>query len=146
MKFFGEDIKQVDKGYFGVRRCTICNDELQDVNLVELNSNFNIFFIPVRKLASKHILVCQNCGAFMEINEELWKYYLSYLNKRFNKSTTDEIIQMLTDMNEQLITNGVKLELDNKYAQQSIDLIYRSMVEKYKVCENVEELISVFYK
>lgn len=146
MKFFGEDIKQVDKGYFGVRRCTICNDELQDVNLVELNSSFNIFFIPVKKLASKHILVCQNCGVFMEINEELWKYYLSYLNKRFNKSTTDEIIQMLTDINEQLITNGVKLELDNKDAQQSIDLIYRSMVEKYKVCENVEELISVFYK
>ena len=45
MKFFGEEIKEIDKGYFGVRRCTVCDEKLRDVNLVELQQNFNIFFI-----------------------------------------------------------------------------------------------------
>ena len=146
MKFFGKDISPVDKGYFGVRRCTICNEELRDVNLVELYATNYMFFIPVRQKLLKRILVCQHCNSYMEINDDMWRYYNTYYNKRFDKTTTDDIVGILTTMSQQMERNGVKLEIGNKADQQSLDLIYKSLSEKYKVWENVEEIISVFYK
>ena len=146
MKFFGKDIKEANKGYFGVRRCTICKDELRDVDLVELYAVSYFCFIPVRKTLIKRILVCKHCNSFMEINNDLWEYYSTYYNKRFNKPTTDGIIDILTTMSQQMEQRGVKLGIDNKCDQQSIDLIYKSLTEKYKVWENIEEIISVFYK
>lgn len=146
MKFFGEEIKEVNRGYFGVRRCTICGEKLRDVNLVELYPTFNICFIPIKKRACKRILVCQECKAFMEIDESLWNYYASYINQRFDKSTTDGIIKSLADMNNALKKDGVNLKLEDEWAQKSIDLIYNSLVEKYGVWQNVEEIVSVFYK
>lgn len=146
MKFFGEEIKEIDKGYFGVRRCTICDEKLRDVNLVELQQNFNIFFIPIKRHACKRILVCQECNAFMELDESLWNYYSTYINKRFDKTTTDKIIKDLISLTTQLESEGVKLDLEDESVQQSIDLIYKSLVEKYGVWQNVEEIISVFYK
>lgn len=146
MKFFGKDIKEINKGYFGVRRCTICNEELRDVNLVELHTTTNICFVPVGSSVAKRLLVCQKCGSYMELSDDLWQYYQGYYNRRFNKVTTDNIISTLSKMNKQLENNGVKLNLEDKTSGQSFDLIYKSLVEKYKVWENIEEIISVFYK
>lgn len=146
MKFFGEEIKEVNKGYFGIRRCTICNEKLRDVNLVELYASFNVFFIPVRKRYCKRILVCQECNAFMEIEDSLWNYYSTYINKRFTKSTTDEIVGTLSNMNKELKNSGIKLNLDDESCHQSIDLIYNNLVKKYSTWQNVEEIISIFYK
>ncbi|MBO5910035.1 MAG: hypothetical protein J6Q15_00850, partial [Clostridia bacterium] len=119
MKFFGKDIKEANKGYFGVRRCTICKDELRDVDLVELYAVSYFCFIPVRKTLIKRILVCKHCNSFMEINNDLWEYYSTYYNKRFNKPTTDGIIDILTTMSQQMEQRGVKLGIDNKCDQQS---------------------------
>ena len=41
---------------------------------------------------------------------------------------------------------GVKLSIGEKTDTKSLDLIYNILTEKYGVCENVEEIISVFYK
>ena len=146
MKFFGKQFKDENKGYFGVRRCTICNEKLRDVNLVEIYAVNYIFFIPVSKTLVKRILVCQHCNSYMEISNNLWGYYSTYYNKRFSKSTTDDIVNILTDMTKQLERKGVKLGIEDKSAEQSLDLIYKSLTQKYHVCENVEEIISVFYK
>ena len=146
MKFFGKELKQVNKGYFGVRRCTICNEELRDVNLVEIYAVNHICFVPVSSTLVKRILVCQHCNSYMEISNSLWEYYSTYYNKRFNKPTTDNIIKTLINMNKQLEEKGVKLGIDDKTAEQSLDLIYKSLSQKYKVWENVEEIISIFYK
>jgi len=146
MKFFGKQIKEVNKGYFGVRRCTICKDELRDVNLVEIYITSYFCFIPIKTILLKRILVCQHCKAYMELDEKLWKYYESYYNKRFDKTTTDNIISTLTKMKQELHNSGVHLSVSDDASQKSLDLIYDSLCEKYNVCENVEEIISVFYK
>ena len=86
MKFFGKDIKEVNKGYFGVRRCTICKDELRDVNLVELYATNYVCFIPTKNVLIKRILTCSHCKAYMEIDNKLWNYYETYYNKYTRKS------------------------------------------------------------
>lgn len=146
MKFFGRDVKQVDKGFFGVRRCTICEEALRDVNLVELQVTTNVFFIPVKSVCEKRLLVCQKCSACMEIDDELWGYYKTYLSKRFDKNLTHEIVGTLTELDGQMRDKGVNLSIDDKTMESSINLIYNSLVEKYKTWQNVEEIVSVFYK
>ena len=146
MKFFGKELKEVKKGYFGIRRCTICNEALRDVDLVEVHATNYICFVPVKSKVMGRLLVCKHCNAFMEINNELWEYYRTYYNQRFNKATTDSIVSTLTNMATQMELKGVKLDIDDKTSSQAIDLIYKSLAQKYGVCENVEEIISVFYK
>lgn len=146
MKFLGKDIKEVNKGYFGVRRCTICNEQLRDVNLVEIYATNYVCFIPVRKALINRLLVCQNCKAFMKVDDKLWSYYATYYNHRFNKNTTDEIVNVLTALSKDMEQNGVKLDIDDESSQKSLDLIYKSLCEKYGTQENIEEIISVFYK
>lgn len=146
MKFFGKDVKQVDRGFFGIRRCTICDEALRDVNLVELWVTTNIFFVPIKSSCEKRLLVCQKCDACMEINDDLWEYYQTYLNRRFNKATTHEIVGTLTQLDNQMRDKGVNLSIDDKSMEASINLIYNSLVEKYKTWQNVEEIVSVFYK
>ena len=60
MKFLGRELKEVDKGYFGVRRCTICNEHLRDVNLVEIYATNYVCFVPIKSTIVKRILVCQH--------------------------------------------------------------------------------------
>lgn len=146
MKFFGKDIKQINKGYFGVRRCNVCNNELRDVELVELYAVNRVCFVPISQRLLKRILVCKHCNAYMEIDDKLWGYYNTYYNQRFSKATTDSIVSMLTTMNKDLEKNGIKLGIDDKQSEKSLDLIYKSLTEKYQVYQNVEEIISVFYK
>lgn len=146
MKFFGKELKGADRGYFGVRRCTICEEELRDVNLVEIHEITRVCFIPVRKTLVYRILVCQHCNSYMEINDDLWKYYSTYYNKRFDKATTDNIVKILTNISTEMEQNGVKLSIKDKEAEKSLDLIYNSLIDKYKVWENIEEIISVFFK
>ena len=131
MKFFGKDIKEINKGYFGVRRCTICKGELRDVNLVEICATSYFCFVPLRSTIVKRLLVCNHCKAFMEIDSKLWEYYSSYYNKRFNKSTTDEIINTLQSISNNIEQSGVKLEIDDKTSQQSLDLLYKGLCNKY---------------
>ena len=146
MKFIGKDLKEVNKGYFGVRRCTICKDELRDVDLVEIYAVNYLFFVPVRNKIIKRLLVCQHCNAYMELSDELWSFYSSYYNDRFNKSTTDNIVDTLTELSKQIEQNGIKLNIHDKACEPSLDLIYNTLSKKYKVWQNVEEIISVFYK
>ena len=146
MKFFGKSIKQIDKGYFGIRRCGICNNQLRDVNLVELQATNNVFFVPISSGKPKYLLVCQHCGAFMEINDELWKYYQTYYPMRFSKKITDDIVCTLSNLNKELENGGVKLDINDVSTQRAIDLIYKGLTEKYKVWQNIEEIVSVFYQ
>ena len=145
MKFFGKEIKEFNKGYFGIRRCTVCGNQLRDVGLSEVYERFNICFLPIYKRSIAHILVCKTCNAYMEIEDKLWKYYSKYLSSRFDKSTTDEIMSIVKKVDNELQNNGVKLNIQDGSADKSLDLIYNSLVEKYGCAENVEEIISVFY-
>lgn len=146
MKIFGKELKEVNKGYFGVRRCTICNEELRDVDLVEIYVTNRLFFIPISSKIIKRLLVCKHCNAYMEIDEKLWRYYNSYYNKRFDKNTTDNIIEILTTMTKQMELNGVKLSIDDKASEPSLDLIFNNLTKKFKVEQNIEEIVSIFYK
>ena len=146
MKIFGKELKEVNKGYFGVRRCTICNEELRDVDLVEIYVTNRLFFIPISSKIIKRLLVCKHCNAYMEIDEKLWRYYNSYYNKRFDKNTTDNIIEILTTMTKQMELNGVKLSIDDKASESSLDLIFNNLTKKFKVEQNIEEIVSIFYK
>lgn len=146
MKFFGKELSDNNKGYFGVRRCTICNEEIRDVNLVEIKSTNYFCFIPIRTSIVKRILVCQHCKAYMEIDDKLWEYYSSYYNQRFNKNTTDKIINTLSTLTKDMAQNGIILNLDDDTAQQSLDLIFKGLCDKYGTPENVEEIVSIYYK
>ena len=146
MKFLGKDYIEVDKGYFGVRRCTICNDNIRDVNLVEVYTANYFCFFPIRKTLFKRILVCQHCKAFMEIDNQLWGYYSTYYNNRFDKTTTDSIIGSLSKISNDIEKNGIKLKIDDESSQQSLDFIYSNLCKKYNTPQNVEEIVSVFYK
>ncbi|MFQ6723759.1 MAG: hypothetical protein ACLRFE_00305, partial [Clostridia bacterium] len=137
MKFIGKKLKDFDRGYFGVRRCTICNYELRDVNLIEIYSTQYICFIPVRSIIAKRILLCNHCKAYMDIDNKLWEYYSTYYNQRFNKDVTDNIVGTLQNLSKDMEQNGVKLNIDDDASQKSLDLIYKSLCDKYGVCENV---------
>lgn len=145
MKFFGKDINEANKGYFGVRRCTVCDNNLRDVNLANINQTFNLFFLPVYKKTIGHILVCRTCNAYMNLDNKLWSYYSKYLSSRFNKTQTDEIVSTIKQVDNELKNNGVKLSVDDASCDKSLDLIYNILVEKYGSAQNVEEIISVFY-
>ena len=146
MKFLGKDIQEVNKGYFGVRRCTICKDELRDVNLVELYATSYFCFIPIKRTLIKRILTCSHCNAYMEIDNKLWNYYETYYNERFSKSTTDNILGLLTRMSNEMDKKGIKLKVNDDSSQKSLDVIFNGLIDKYGVEQNVEEIISVFYK
>ena len=145
MKFLGKEIKEYNKGYFGVRRCTVCDNQLRDVDWAEICERTNICFVPVYKRTISHILICKTCNAYMTINDKLWKYYSKYLGERFSKGTTDEIVTTIKKVDKELQNNGVKLSVEDSSADKSLDLIYNILVEKYGCAENVEEIISVFY-
>ncbi len=145
MKFFGKEIKEYNRGYFGIRRCTVCNNQLRDVDLADVYERFNVCFLPLYKRTFAHILVCKTCNAYMEIDNKLWTYYAKYLPSRFNKNTTDEIMSTIKKVDNELQNNGVKLNIDDTSSDKSLDLIYKILVEKYGCAENIEEIISVFY-
>ena len=146
MKFLGKQITEVNKGYFGIRRCTVCNEQLRDVDLVEIHSTNYFCFIPTSSNITKRILVCSHCKAYMEINQKLWEYYSTYYNNRFDKETTDTIINTLSSLSNEMSKKGVTLSIDDESSIESIDLIFNTLCNKYKTTQNVEEIVSVFYK
>ena len=146
MKFLGKQITEVNKGYFGIRRCTVCNEQLRDVDLVEIHSTNYFCFIPTSSNITKRILVCNHCKAYMEINQKLWEYYSTYYNKRFDKETTDAIVNTLSSLSNEMSKKGVTLSIDDESSIESIDLIFNTLCNKYKTTQNVEEIVSVFYK
>lgn len=142
MKFFGTDVKTEEKGYFGIRRCTECN-ALRDVNLVEIYGTERMFFIPIKKLGLKRFLVCSSCNAALEINKDLWNYYKTY--PRFDKHTTDQIVQTLKQIDLDLADNNVDLKIGSKESVSSLDMIYKNLIRKFGNPNNLEELISVYF-
>lgn len=146
MKILGKELKEVDKGYFGIRRCTICNNKLRDVNLIEIHATNYFCFIPVKDTIVKRILLCSHCKAYMEINDKLWNYYSSYYNDRLDKTTTDNIVNVLDEVSADISHNGVALSIEDDTSQQSLDLIYKGLCQKYGCPENIEEIVSVYYK
>ena len=146
MKFFGKDIREVNRGYFGVRRCTLCKDELRDVDLVEIYATNYVCFIPVKQTLIKRILVCKQCKAYMEIDNKLWSYYATYYNQRFSKSVTDNILGLLSKLSKDMEQNGVVLSVGDDTSKKALDMIFNSLIDKYGVEQNIEEIISVYYK
>ena len=142
MKFFGLNIKTKEKGYFGVRRCTECN-ALRDVNLVEIYGTERMFFIPTKKLNVKRFLICTSCGAALEINNDLWNYYKTY--NRFDKPTTDKVVQTLKQIDVDLANKNVDLRCEDKTSQTSLNLIFNNLIKKFGNPNNLEELISVYF-
>ena len=142
MKFFGTDVKTEEKGYFGIRRCTECN-ALRDVNLVDIHGTERMFFIPIKKLGLKRFLVCSTCNAALEINKDLWNYYKTY--SRFDKHTTDQIVQTLKQIDLDLADNNVDLKIGSKESVSSLDMIYKNLIRKFGNPNNLEELISVYF-
>ena len=123
----------------------------KDRNIIVSDEIFSIYkkYLKVKELLStkyERDISIKEISAFMEIEESLWNYYSTYINKRFTKSTTDEIVGTLSNMNKELKNSGIKLNLDDESCHQSIDLIYNNLVKKYSTWQNVEEIISVFYK
>ena len=142
MKFFGLDVKTDEKGYFGIRRCTECK-ALRDVNLVEICGVERMFFVPVKKHACKRFLICTTCGAALEINNDLWNYYKTY--DRFDKSTTDKVVQTLQQIDSDLVDQNLNLKCEDKLSETSLNMIYEGLIKKYGNPNNLEELISVYF-
>jgi len=143
MKFFGLDTKQIKKGYFGVRRCTNCNS-LNDVNLVELNTTQCVCFFSIKKYPTRHFLVCSNCGAVLELNQDLWNYYNSY-PYRFDKKTTDEIVSTLNNIDRDLQQQGVDIKCGEEKNLNSLNMIFDGLCKKFDNPKNVEELVAVYF-
>ena len=143
MKLFGTDVKKIEKGYFGIRKCENCK-ALKDVDLVEMQGKERIFCVPIKNLGSRRFLVCKDCGAAFEITEDLWNYYQQY-EYRFDKSTTDEVIRTLDEITKDLNSNNINLSFKDKSSEQSINLIYHNLCKKFNNPENISELISVYF-
>ncbi|MBQ8430899.1 MAG: hypothetical protein IJX26_03020 [Clostridia bacterium] len=144
MKFWGVDVKSREKGYFGIRKCSECG-KLQDVDLLEVDGFKCYCFFPIKKLGTKRFLVCSKCGAALEISKDLWNYYEKY-DFRFDKPTTDEIVAKLNNINLDLATNNIELNLKSPESQQSLNMIYDNLCKMYNNPENVEEIISVYFQ
>lgn len=143
MKIFGRDVTETKKGYFGVRRCTICK-ALRDVNLLELKGVERFLFLPVKRLGIQRYLICEKCGAGLQINDDLWNYYKTY-EYRFTKETTDEIVKTLDKIAIDLKANHIELNYNDKSCENSLNMIYRNLCKQFSNPENVEELISVYF-
>lgn len=144
MKIFGADVVKKEKGFFGVRKCSNCN-ELVDVNYLELQGIERFLFIPVKKYITKRYLHCSKCQALYEITDEQWNHYSSYLHNRVDKNTTGEIIKTLEKINSSLLDNGTVIDVEDKLYHETLDLICDNLIKKYGHKENIEEIMSVYF-
>ena len=142
MKFIGTDVVTYEKGYFGVRRCGNCKD-VRDVKLIEMCGKERLLFIPIKNIGKKRFLICEKCGAALEINDDLWNFYKSY--PRFDKDTTDEVLTTLKQIENNLNVSNVKLSCTDKLSENSLNMIYDSLNKRFNNPGNVEELISVYF-
>lgn len=143
MKAFGFDVKTQNFGYFGVRRCGVCNS-LQDVDLLKFKGIIRFLFLPIKTVKEKRFLACQKCGACFEINDDLWNYYKTY-KERYSKRTTDEILKYIIAIDKDLQQNQINLMLDSEESKKSISMIFNELLQKYNNPNNLEELISVYF-
>lgn len=144
MKFVGIEVKENDKGYFGIRRCELCK-QLRDVKLIELYGQSYLFFIPIKKLNPKRFLVCEKCGACFEISEKLWNYYKEYYPRRFDKKTTDSVVAVLNQINSSLVENNVNIKITDPTCKNSLDMIYQNLCKTFGNQKNIEEIMSVYF-
>lgn len=144
MVFIGDGIETRNLGYFGIRKCEVCN-AFRDVDLIEVKNVFRFFFFPVKTYAIKRFLCCRKCSACFEINPKLWDFYQTYMNKRLNKKDTDDIISTLTKINNEFINQGTYIDIGDSIYHGSLDTIYSTLAKKYGESEYLEELISVYF-
>ncbi len=144
MKAFGVDVVKKDRGFFGVRKCSQCGC-LVDVNLVDLVGVERFLFIPVSKYMTKHYLHCSKCECLFSLTDEQWAHYQTYLHERLPKSTTDEIIKVLDNINKTYIENGVVIDIDNSIYHPALDDICDTLIKKYGHKESMEEIMSVYF-
>jgi hypothetical protein len=144
MKIFGADIVKKEKGFFGVRKCSNCN-ELREVTYLELQGVERFFFIPVKKYITKRYLYCTKCKALYEITDEQWTHYLSYLDDRVDKNTTSMIIKDLEKINSTLLNKGTIIDVEDKIYHESLDTICDNLIKKYGHKETIEEIMSVYF-
>ena len=142
MKFIGDSIETKNLGYFGIRQCEVCGG-FWDVDLIEVKKVFRFCFFAVKTYAVKRFLCCQKCNACFEISPDLWSFYQTY--QRFNKKTTDEIIDTLKRINNEFVSHGTFINLDDKIYHGSLDTIHESLAKKYGHEEYLEELISIYF-
>lgn len=144
MKFIGDSIETNNLGYFGIRHCEVCGD-FRDVDLIEVKRVFRFCFFNIKTYGVKRFLCCQKCNACFEISPELWSYYQTYIHERFNKQVTDEIIATLTKINDDFVSHGTIINLDDSIYHKSLDTIHESLSKKYGHKAYLEELMSIFF-
>ena len=144
MKIFGADIIKKEKGFFGVRKCSNCN-ELREVTYLELQGVERFFFIPVKKYITKRYLHCSKCESLYEITDEQWTHYSSYLHNRVDKDTTSKIIKDLESINTVLKDKGTIIDVEDKIYHESLDSICDTLIKKYGHKEAIEEIMSVYF-
>ncbi len=144
MKFIGDSIETTNLGYFGIRQCEVCGG-FRDVDLVEVKRVYRFFFFNVKTYGVKRFLCCKQCSACFEISPELWNFYQGYIHKRFNKKVTDEIVTMLEKINNDFVSHGTIIDLDDKVYHRSLDTIHEVLTQKYGHSEYLEELMSIYF-
>lgn len=144
MVFLGESIETKNKGYFGIRYCDECG-EFQDVELIEVKKVFRFFFFRVKTYAEKRFLCCKKCGASFEISPKLWGFYQTYITKRMNKKSTDEVLETLRKINDEYRNHNIFIDMSDSIYYGSLDTICDSLEKKYGNVEYLEEVMNVFF-
>lgn len=144
MVFIGEGIETKNNGYFGIRYCNEC-EEFHDVELIEVKKVFRFFFFRVKTYAVKRFLCCKECGASFEISPKLWDFYQTYITKRMNKKSTDEVVATLKQINDEFRSHGTFIDMSDSIYYGSLDTICDSLEKKYGNVEYLEEIMNVFF-
>ena len=75
---YGKKLKK--KGCIGWDQCPNCKKS-GTLMFSEHFKNINVYFIPIVKWGKKNYLVCENCDAAYELNEEQKEYYYNKMIK-----------------------------------------------------------------
>ena len=143
MKVFDIKLKERNKGYLGIRRCTVCRD-LIDVDLILVKRKFYFLGIPLYTIGTNRCLKCKKCRAILCI-DNLWNHYKTYLKTRFNKQMTDDVINSLKEIDEGLKGQGISLNLRDEKDKKTIQYVYESLYKKYGNQKNIEEIVSIYF-
>lgn len=142
MKIFSKKTIKKNFGYFGKRRCGKCQT-LNDVDLVKARLYACFLGLPIFPLKEKKLLVCQKCGAYMEIGQKLWEYYCKCNITRFSKEKADEIFGIVFEID---VATNLSNEKNIILKQKMIDEIFVSLAKKYENPFAIEEILSVYFE
>ena len=131
---WGKNIKEI--GYYGILKCRNCKN-YADFDICELSSNVKLYFFTVAKYNKKRYLRCGTCGCGYELNKSQYDELLLKLPERFDKGTTDEILNLI---------NTRISQIDREINVEDIDKMRTELVEKYKNSDNVLEIIDTYFQ